>query len=544
MNARDFLLQTDWRLKRLDKIGTENWITVYHSVRTDNEDSVFYSALIPNDRVPQSLGNTEWDYQISRGQPSCVVWYENGLEQERYEHFSQPGKVQPLVLVRNTPRTRDSYTEILEEFRLFHDLFYDHNNQVFIKYTEDGYEDEVIRVKPKHISVRLKEIRQFLAFKEMHLAIFFDITRFSELEIDGFDESERRAKHRSDTMHYGFFADKTDFLSRSHFKSFSRTHGKKLIAGMTKEQTGIWPYESERQYESFIIGLGENGEEITFSANPDDLANFFGANAGNPFYLTPIFFRKNVLAKYYGEPERYQVHDGYIENQGYWMLRADTNHEQYVIVYLGDLGGLPYGEQQIWRSYNVVPDGTISDVAYKRGILGEFADAEDPAFVFKHSYEDFQNAWHRRYRWDLFKPLSPSDEYLLTGLHIPLTDGYSEFDTQVIALTKLIIDSLNENELSKLIAGEIKSDAKGITKFEAYLMQETVEGSEDYIAFLRQLQSVRSISAAHRKGSNYQKRMIKLGIDIGNLPSEFRRFLDRATQLLHTMNEHFLTERS
>lgn len=226
------------------------------------------------------------------------------------------------------------------------------------------------------------------------------------------------------------------------------------------------------------------------------------------------------------------------------MLRADTNHDQYVIVYLGDLGRLPYGEQKIWRSYNVVPDGRISDVAYKRGILGEFADAEDPTFVFKHSYEDFQNAWHRRYRWDLFKPLSPSDEYLFTGLHIPLTNGYSEFDTQVTALTKLIIDSLNENELSKLITVEIESDAKSIGKLEAYLMQEAVEGWEHHIAFLRQLQNVRSKSAAHRKGRDYQERMIKLGIDIENLPSEFRRFLEKATQLLNVLSKHFLAERS
>ena len=281
-----------------------------------------------------SLKKTDWDFRITGGQPGCVVWTEEGVEYERYEHFTLPGAIQPLVLVRDFRGVRDSCTEILEEFRLFHNLYHDIKSGVFIKFTDDGFEDEVVQVKHKLVEVRLKEVKQFLAFKEMHLAIFFDITRFSELPIDEIADSERRTEYLSDAMHYGFFADKADFLSRSQFKSFSRIHGKKLIPGMSKEQTGIWPYEKERQYESFIISMNENGEELVFSANPDNLANFFGANSGNPFYLTPVFFRKDVLAKYYGDPEKYEVHDGYIEYGGYWTLRADTDRQHYVIVYL------------------------------------------------------------------------------------------------------------------------------------------------------------------------------------------------------------------
>ena len=54
--------------------------------------------------------------------------------------------------------------------------------------------------------------------------------------------------------------------------------------------------------------------------------------------LTPVFFRRAVLAKYLAEPERYEVGDGDLQCSGFWSLRMDNDHPQHVMAWLKDLG--------------------------------------------------------------------------------------------------------------------------------------------------------------------------------------------------------------
>lgn len=132
-------------------------------------------------------------------------------------------------------------------------------------------------------------------------------------------------------------------------------------------------------------------ESQFYTCNPNELADYFGNNPGAPHYLIPVFFRRDVLTKYYSKPELYSVKDGYLRCGGLWGLRIDNNHEKYVVVYLGDLGrDLPPGERAYWKSFNVTPDGTISDVNWKRHFLGQFTDPEKADLVFKLQFNFFQ----------------------------------------------------------------------------------------------------------------------------------------------------------
>src|SRR2546422_7672542 len=49
-----------------------------------------------------------------------------------------------------------------------------------------------------------------------------------------------------------------------------------------------------------------DGEPVEHTSNHEKLGNYFGANADAPHYLTPIYFRKEVLGKYYADPDRYR----------------------------------------------------------------------------------------------------------------------------------------------------------------------------------------------------------------------------------------------
>jgi len=128
----------------------------------------------------------------------------------------------------------------------------------------------------------------------------------------------------------------------------------------------------------------------------------------------------------------------------------DNNHPEYVIVWLGDLGkDLPCNEQTYWRTFNIPPEGSVSKTCYKRHIMGEFADPESSDLRFKLELSQLKENCEKKYGWSLILELDQKDQHLLTALHLPTTEDQSEFDSQVLALTKILVDSLNEAELEK-----------------------------------------------------------------------------------------------
>ena len=88
--------------------------------------------------------------------------------------------------------------------------------------------------------------------------------------------------------------------------------GKRLIEPLPKAKSDFWPFAevSDQKHASFIIDVDENGDEIIYTSNPDELktpadpGNVRGVDEEAPSYLTPVHFRKKVLEKYYHEPSK------------------------------------------------------------------------------------------------------------------------------------------------------------------------------------------------------------------------------------------------
>ena len=57
----DFLLQRDWRDHKLNDLGTTNWVTVYLVNESEEEKITIFSALIPSERMEQSLKDARWE---------------------------------------------------------------------------------------------------------------------------------------------------------------------------------------------------------------------------------------------------------------------------------------------------------------------------------------------------------------------------------------------------------------------------------------------------------------------------------------------------
>ncbi len=220
-------------------------------------------------------------------------------------------------------------------------------------------------------------------------------------------------------------------------------------------------------------------------------------------------------------------------------MMMDNHHEDRVAAWLGDLGrDLPYEEQLHWRSYNVAPVGGVSQTFFKRQLLAQATDSDRPEHVFKSRYNELIEMCQRKLGWTLFLPLSKDDAHYFDGVRVPSGEEQKDFDDLVLGLAKILNDSLNEKELNKLIPASDQSGIKGsIGRLEKVFQARKVAGYEEHIKFLRNLQSLRSSGAAHRKGSNYQKVAKEVGVEDQTLQKVLEGILIKAVLFLKFLKE-------
>lgn len=522
----------DW-LRR--DLKPTDMVTVYLSEGTDHHNHGIYCAQIPADQNEQVLSSLTWDLSHGGGMPSTVAYHESGKRRVEYLRYGNDGGIEPLVIDREFNGLRDDYVEICEEFRLFHRLYHDRKQNHYIKIDDAGNEHLVAIVEPNRVQIRLKEIRQFLAIKDMYLSIQFDCLEHSEYSLEELRLTEGGDDRLEGIMYWGLHYG--DFGGIGGHRAVSRLLGKRLIAPLSKSKSGLWGFSEEpkKKYIDFIINVDDNGEEITHTSDPDSLTDNFGGNPGTTKYLTPVHFRKQVLDKYYQQPSKYSVEDSILRCGSLWSMYLDNHHDNKVCAWLGDLGkSLPYEEQLHWRAHNLLPEGGVSKTYFRRQLMAQFTNSDRPEHTFKHSYHDLKRACEECLGWQLLLPLDAEDEHHLQCVRIPATDEQRDFDELVLGLTKILIDSLNEKHLNKLISTELQANIKGsVARLEAALLSCDVEGVVDHISFLRRLQNLRSSSAAHRKGSNYRKIANDFGIEDQNLRAVFEGILQQALALLY-----------
>jgi len=516
---------------------------VYESWSNENDHGAIYCALVPNDAVVRSLSDPSWDLSIGQGRPTCIVRYLQGGEKEiRYNRFGNDAGVEPFVIVRDFHGVREKSVELVEEFRLLHNLFAVPRSGRLLRFDDAGEEHEVVRLEDSRVLVQARELRQFLAIKDASLVLQIDSVAHSPLTLKELAPSECDISHVASDRCVSFQVIAKDFPSRGN-KSFSRLLGKRVIEGVAKSESGIWPYGEDQpeSYPELIIGADENGDPARCTCDPGKLAHYFGANPNAQHYLTPTYFRREVLQRYYNNPQRYTVEDGAIRCAGLWLLHIDNHLTDVVAAYLGDLGrDLPESERQHWLPHNVLADEGISKAKWQRDFLAEPADPERPDLLFKYRFGQFQTAWLEKFGWPLFVPLTTGDAHLFSTLREPLNEYQGEFDSQVLALTKLLIDSLNEKQLVASL-GSVPADTKGISKLELFLNQDSLPEAEKTVTFLRTLQSLRSTGVGHRKGSGYEKAAAAFDLPNVGLRLGFRTILQRATdEVLVTIGDHLL----
>ncbi|WP_312605290.1 hypothetical protein [Kosakonia cowanii] len=508
-----------------DELGEGNWVPLYKNMNKDDEseDGSLYSCLIAPEETEKAMQEYGWDLLPGDGGPSIVssgstnIWYESNCS-----------KCTPLVIYRDFYGRRDSYHEILQELVLYLDLYHDAVSCKYVVDDENGVEIDVIKYSEQEIVIRKSFLRAFMSAKQMNLLLFFENSRHKK-------GSEKLVDERINEPFISF----TRFWDNSYIKgfdTFTRVLGKKLFKCLPRTKENYSPFKIEKNYESFIIE-GDAHDNREYSSDPSKLSNYFGGNPGAPHYLTPVYFDKAVLQKYFGASSQYEVQDSVIYKHGYWRLRFDNNSPNHVCVFLGDLGkDIPHSEAVYWKSFNIPPEERVmSGTYFKRSILGNFADAESPDLLFKFEFERFQDKWLEQKGWPLFLPLVDADKHCFKTLHSLTKNEQSEFDSQILSLVKITIDSINVKKLKE----HVSIDESGSIKLlSTYLKANGVKF--DTASFFGGLQGVRSTGVAHRRGSQYEKTIERLGIDNGTLIQAFDHILEQTTELLREIKHVFI----
>ncbi len=531
--VKEIILQTKnvEYIKR--NLGKEQWIQVSGHKDMNAADAGFWCGLVSLNHIDEVYNDVGWDVSANeQGNPG----FEGNEYAYQYKANLLKDGFESILYYRDFHGVEEDYIELSQEFILLNNLRYNKNSKSYWAMYENGESEEAVKyIDATTIQIKMKFLRNYSSAKQMAILLFFDIRTKFDGKISDFGLEEFNTESKDNGLFYGLWGGDMNFPTYV----YSVLMGKKILMPAPIEECGYWPYEKEESYEDFIIGVDEFGKEIFNTCNPNKLNNYFGSNPDAPMYLTPVFFKRDVLQKYVNKPELYEIRDGYLSCQSLWGIEIDNHHKNCVAVYLGDLGrDLPESERGYWKSYNIVGEEGVSQVSFQRDICNIFTESNMEDHKFQVLYGSLIKQWNTKYGWDLYLPLSVEDQYNLTQIRIPLGESQPEFDQLVLSLVKVLIDSLNEKQL--IVLGDVQTDIKGISKLERWIQSNEAVGYENHIKFLRDLQKLRSTGSGHRKGKEYSKISNTFGLSEKSKIDVFEEVIRKSNDFLKYMKTTFL----
>ncbi len=518
---KDYFLLKD-KIKEIESkfVIKNGWLKIFEGSPQISDDSYgVYCCLVSNKYVDIYNKDYSWPLYMGReGKPS--VYGDNS-----YKTYDKDG-LEPFLFYKSfsLPETHVNYFDISEEFVLFFRLYEEGSNKqnrTFYYIDDYGDLDEVIVIQPHLIKIKIKYLKEYIAIREMNFVICYDFMRLLTILPNEWEIKPQDNLIQGENIIYNHL------IRNVTGKTQSWIMGKVFIKPGTEKKSHF--DLDNNKYEDFIVGYDENGELKYENCENID---------GNHFTLT--YFKKEVLDKYYNDPNKYKV-DGFSVSSRFFTLKIDNNVENYVPVFLIELRMLPYKEQLHWKQYNIVPQKGISSSYYKTMIEGNWAEhPETPDLYFKYKYEEFNKKWEKKFGWKFYKPLSKEDEYLFTALHLPTSNNVKAFCEQMLTIVKLTIDRLNEAEFAKHIS--LDKNDRGITKFEKFLHVNDME-IPDLITFLRKLWDLRSGLLSHsfsNSNKDCKKAIEYFEINNANYLEVAKEIFIKSVYTLNTLEKRFL----
>lgn len=540
MGLLEFLRFDDWISER--EFENQAWITVACITKQQNTYLNTISVLIKleTDEIYEKiLSDSEWVSRFDFGTP---YFYLDENNQERVNilgtEFINGMELEPFILYKEFHGLIPSKFELVQNFINFYNLYFVKGESLYKTLDKDGEEYNVVQIienrDQMQIKINTKCLRNYLGAKEMILLRQHDHRRFSYQSFILENENNKSLEFNfTESLKFSYTIYINNREDISDILSGSRLLGKDIIKPYQRVNYSIIWFSDKfwgpkNQFCKFIIDLDENGNIIEEICNEKELSNFF-VNRGKAHFLTPVFFKRGVLKKYYDNPSKYTTTAQGIRCLDLWYLPIDENEKSLVYAWLGDLGRIPYKEQQHFRQYNIPPEGSVTKHRISTDFLAEPMDPIEPVFNFRKAYYRANEHFQKSFGFNLFKEISKSDSYCYISLHIPTTNEQKEFDEMILNLAKVLNEPLNKLSLDNSVDTSINA-------LENFLNSK-IDSQEvsDIIKPFKIVQSLRSSGAAHLKGKNYLKNISRAGLNELSNQNKFTVLLKDVTQSLEKL---------
>jgi hypothetical protein len=542
----EFLSFEDWDSRKENE--ATDWVVVARTqvdeIPRRKSDFFTFSALakLDDQHLKELVDKPGWEVDLELGHPT---FYRNGAEGPvRYDSGAKLEKdgivFSPFVFLRSSHGYEPSRFELVQDFMLYHDVFHSAEKSEYQRIDEDGETHSVVRVvqEGKNLSVLVDahDLKDYLAANRCHLVRYHDNIRWTADDVPNLGGGKHIQKELKGEV--WCFSLWIGAETLSGWKNVSILRGKDVVRPYSepdRRHTSFVSSDDEREYAEFIIGRDKQGRLIESTCDESKLSNYF-SDLGTPHVLTPVYFKREVLARYYQEPKRFRVVDSYVTCLDLWGIDFDITKEGLVQVWLYDLGHIPHKEQLYWRGFNVEPKGKITEYRWRRDFLAEFADSDDPIYHFKKAFEELQAQSMGSHGTCIFLELDEQDKHVYSSIHLPLTEEPGEFDAQIQSLAKITVDSLNVEFLEKKTGGKIdgKTIKGSIDLLALYLSQSKLSGDEttSVVRALSAIQSLRSTGVAHRKGEKFRHALKRIRLEGIPNSEKMRKLLIDATSAL------------
>ncbi|MFD8495786.1 hypothetical protein [Amycolatopsis sp. NPDC059657] len=504
------------------------WLVVEEHFFTDDKHGGRGCVLIDTEQAATALEDTRW---LGRDLGKFGVWNsgridngltatERGVDVEFFVHARQPaGAAAPVI-------------EISHPFLWYWDAVPTTSGWKYLN--EAGRDQDLVRWEITgdswRVEVRALEFRHFLATYQRHALIQLDwVPKRDSEEFDRVD-----GEFHNEWAHVDFHV--LHDMSMINRPAFSRTLGQYLVTGLRNSRTPRWEErENEVEHPSFIYGIDPaSGEPLTHICDPDQLGTYFDKDGTRLHYLTPVYFKREVLQPYAAEPSRYRISNSRLSCLSLWGVEISFNSTGLVEVYLGDIGQkLPADEWGHWRTYNVPPEGKMDEGRFRRDFLNQWAGSNDPVHDLRKARKEAMAASQALLGKPLRKELNTETQAEFDSLIGPLTDDPAALGAPLLLLTKVLADGIEPAPLKAYLT-DYEPGERSLSLLRRFTQE--LGGTTDITAIMRELQSFRSKGGiAHLAGSSAKKARAELEIEeLTNLQA-FESITTRITSCLNEL---------
>ena len=467
-----------------------------------------HAVLVPNERL-EGLAEDE-----------LLQWNGNAFSSPAsYDYVMSGGKVQvargfqghgspilegatPLVFLRDSSGVapEDPSIEVLQELLHVNQLHGNRSGSDYQRRDENGDIQSLVSVTRRTkdsdlslVTMNRSILDEYMAVCDLSLIRMFDFNLYDISKFVGWPSQEST---RLQFEPY-FSAERTVVAGYGGF-----TRGIQLL------RTTVPPVNVQRSIRRRLSG--EPADPIDFlaydfrhrrltsiSTDRSATTNYFAKKDGLPFETSPAFFRAEVLQRYKSDSDKYRIQSRYIECRNTWDLRYGVNDANQVTAYICDLRHLPTQEKLYWKSFNVRPDGGLSDKVFESDFEGNFVDPGPLEQVV-----EILRSWSARsvFWWKL------SDQDLLDRVNVPLTNARDEWAREFLNLAKLLVDgfdtrALRETAMTMGLAGlEESGSLQVLRRLLSPGSQRPFVEHDSQIPSISAVQRIRSKTAAHRWG--------------------------------------------